>query len=609
MNELEAAQKAAERVLDCRARAAEADTALRRLEAAAPGAEPTRAQKLALRRAQLERENLRGEADAAEKEWAEFAARGHADMNRVLRDYPDRIAAQSAAAEAVRMRLKVLEERAFKKVAQFRRGLPRGLSAFPGVFPLPQDDWSSYTGRLRRLREGRAALAALKEARGAAETDIARVPGLLLRAEEILGPLADAAAQQERLEIVRIEEETLLAEHTELDQSLKELNIRRRQANRGAALALESDVRGLSRDLKRLDDRRADLRMARERCTREYDCARNIGALVGRIAELRAAVEQDGMDAAGLRRRINAMLPDFAAADISLRRYFIGELPWHIWARPLGRWALLIGLSYIALLALNVLIFRQWAHNEMITYPLAELPKALVYTARPEGGLPDVFRNGLFWMGLALSGAVLGWNLLCKSQVVPGLSPLNLLNGWSAYVVNTPLEVLMNWKSEVFFTMIGLASLSRKTFLALFFTPVSMMPQLLVMYWSGYRYPEGLSQWWYMANIKDLRRWRDKPAWYGKQVPALHSLRLNPGVLKDLPRRAAGIAFFLRASTALWESSRCLTLDMGANPFCHGVFLRGYPAHRDRHGAGGGRRAAGGENPSTCSIMSGPSAG
>ncbi len=573
LNELEAAQKAAERVLDCRARAAEADTALRRLEAAAPGAEPTRAQKLALRRAQLERENLRGEADAAEKEWAEFAARGHADMNRVLRDYPDRIAAQSAAAEAVRMRLKVLEERAFKKVAQFRRGLPRGLSAFPGVFPLPQDDWSSYTGRLRRLREGRAALAALKEARGAAETDIARVPGLLLRAEEILGPLADAAAQQERLEIVRIEEETLLAEHTELDQSLKELNIRRRQANRGAALALESDVRGLSRDLKRLDDRRADLRMARERCTREYDCARNIGALVGRIAELRAAVEQDGMDAAGLRRRINAMLPDFAAADISLRRYFIGELPWHIWARPLGRWALLIGLSYIALLALNVLIFRQWAHNEMITYPLAELPKALVYTARPEGGLPDVFRNGLFWMGLALSGAVLGWNLLCKSQVVPGLSPLNLLNGWSAYVVNTPLEVLMNWKSEVFFTMIGLAFLIPKNIsFSLWFFYLLYMLQLLVMYWSGHIDNEGSSQWWYMANIKTSE---GAGAMLVFASVVFYKCRryilcgFNPGVLKDLPadeRRELRFSSwaFMGASLGIILQ---LWLDMGANLF------------------------------------------
>ena len=47
---------------------------------------------------------------------------------------------------------------------------------------MPQDDWSSYTGRLRRLVED-AALTALKEARRAADTDPDLVPNLLRQAE------------------------------------------------------------------------------------------------------------------------------------------------------------------------------------------------------------------------------------------------------------------------------------------------------------------------------------------------------------------------------------------------------------------------------------------
>ena len=141
----------------------------------------------------------------------------------------------------------------------------------------------------------------------------------------------------------------------------------------------------------------------------------------------------------------------------------------------------------------------------MITYPLAELPKALVYTERPGGGMPDNFRNGLFWMGMGLSGAVLGWNLLCKSQVVPGLTPLNLLNSWSVYVVNTPLQVLMNWKSEVFFTMIGLSFLTpQKISFSLWFFSVFYMVQLIVLVQLGYGVNEGSfpSDWCYTMNFR-----------------------------------------------------------------------------------------------------------
>ena len=209
----------------------------------------------------------------------------------------------------------------------------------------------------------------------------------------------------------------------------------------------------------------------------------------------------------------------------------------------------------------------------MITYPLAELPKALVYTDRPGGGMPDIFRNGLFWMGMAISGSVLGWNLLCKSQVVPGLSPLNLNNLWSDYVGNTPLQVLMNWKSEVFFTMIGLAFLIPKNIsFSLWFFYLLYMCLLLILYWSGHIDTEGTSQWWYMANIKTSI---GAGAMLVFASVVLYKCRryifcvFHPGVLKDLESdeqrelRYASWAFMgasLGIVLQLW-------LDMGANLF------------------------------------------
>ena len=112
-------------------------------------------------------------------------------------------------------------------------------------------------------------------------------------------------------------------------------------------------------------------RQQTERLRRERLIADRVGELAASIAaqQHRLAVAPP----AELQKGIRNLLPRFAAVDMSLQRYFAGEVPWTHWARPLARWGLLIALTYVAMMALNVLMFRQWARNEMITYPLAEL--------------------------------------------------------------------------------------------------------------------------------------------------------------------------------------------------------------------------------------------
>ena len=180
-------------------------------------------------------------------------------------------------------------------------------------------------------------------------------------------------------------------------------------------------------------------------------------------------------------------------------QYVVGDVPWSHWASPLLRWGLVILLTYIVLMSLNVLIFRQWAYNEKLTYPLVELPKSLV----SESGIPPMFRMPIFWIGLALSAAAMGWIVFCKTHWVSGLQPFELKNAWLLYLSNTAFDGLKYGACPLFFTMIGLSFLVPKNIsFSLWFFYILKLVELQLLVWNG----QGVdarsfpSDWWYLMN-------------------------------------------------------------------------------------------------------------
>ena len=78
----------------------------------------------------------------------------------------------------------------------------------------------------------------------------------------------------------------------------------------------------------------------------------------------------------------------------------LADLPLRAWWPPLLYWAPLIALMSACGIGLSLLVHRQWAHHEQLSYPLATVATAFV--RRTEGRrLPDVFRARLFWLGAA----------------------------------------------------------------------------------------------------------------------------------------------------------------------------------------------------------------
>ncbi len=105
-----------------------------------------------------------------------------------------------------------------------------------------------------------------------------------------------------------------------------------------------------------------------------------------------------------------------------------------------------------------------------------------------------------------ISGGILGWNLLCKSGLVQGLTQISLDNSWDPYINGTSLSGIVGAaKSAIFFTLVGVSFLIPKkiSFSLWFFTLFAMFQQLVVV-WLGYGQNEYSfpAEFWITMNFR-----------------------------------------------------------------------------------------------------------
>jgi hypothetical protein len=428
----------------------------------------------------------------------------------------ERLAAKRAEADTRRAELAALEKTAFEKVDLFRRGLPPHLRAFPGFLPIPGiDDFVGYTARLRRLLAGRRALAEIRQAMDLlrASQDRTRldadrqnaVSTALARARLALTPVADETPFERRRLELDSELDTLARERAHLEAELSRLSEERRGAVGEEIRRLDRQVPVFGRRLDALRKTAEKRAVIREQSLRNLDIARTIQSLLRSLEEVERRLPDQAPSE--LFADLQTLRHVFPGIDATLTRYLLGDVPWTDWLFPLLRWIVLVLVTYAMLLAFNVLIFRQWAYNEKLIYPLNELPELLAGAQdSTPGWIPEIFRNGLFWVGFAVPALVLGWNILCKTGWVQNLTPFDLTNSWKDYITNTPFQALLpSAKSAIFFTMIGLTFLiPAKVSFSLWFFSVLYMVQLMILVGLGYgvneqSFPE---EWWYTFSFR-----------------------------------------------------------------------------------------------------------
>lgn len=91
--------------------------------------------------------------------------------------------------------------------------------------------------------------------------------------------------------------------------------------------------------------------------------------------------------------------------------YMGGKVPWSAWIGPLLMWGALIAASYLMLACLSAMLRKQWAQNEVLSFPLLRLPLEMTQGMDSDASsrLTPFFRNGLMWLGF---GAVVCVQLL-----------------------------------------------------------------------------------------------------------------------------------------------------------------------------------------------------
>ncbi|MBT5875963.1 MAG: hypothetical protein HOH43_21230, partial [Candidatus Latescibacteria bacterium] len=101
-------------------------------------------------------------------------------------------------------------------------------------------------------------------------------------------------------------------------------------------------------------------------------------------------------------------------------------LPWRDWVVPLAWWISFYIAVFLVGAATIVMLRKQWVEHERLTFPLAQIPLALIEKEDESHPLPAVARQRLFWYGFGFSVIVLTWNTISFFDILPRLTILEL---------------------------------------------------------------------------------------------------------------------------------------------------------------------------------------
>lgn len=86
-------------------------------------------------------------------------------------------------------------------------------------------------------------------------------------------------------------------------------------------------------------------------------------------------------------------------------------IPWGDWIIPIFWWMTFVGALFLAGSCLIVILRKQWIEHEKLTFPLVQIPLAMIQQDARHI-LPPYLRSRLFWAGFAIPVFILGWNMI-----------------------------------------------------------------------------------------------------------------------------------------------------------------------------------------------------
>ncbi|MCA1596028.1 MAG: hypothetical protein LC772_06350, partial [Chloroflexi bacterium] len=134
------------------------------------------------------------------------------------------------------------------------------------------------------------------------------------------------------------------------------------------------------------------------------------------------------------------------------QRFFEGlrfgeAVPWKPWVIPLLIWTVLIGLVFVAFICLSVILRKQWADNEKLSFPLVQLPLEMINERSGRGFL----NNPIMWAGFAIPFILFGFNGL--HNVNPAIPSVPIYLGINELFTARPWNVVSFWRA--YFSLAG----------------------------------------------------------------------------------------------------------------------------------------------------------
>jgi hypothetical protein len=129
-------------------------------------------------------------------------------------------------------------------------------------------------------------------------------------------------------------------------------------------------------------------------------------------------------------------------------------LPIKPWIAPTLAWLSLVGLVYAVFLALSAFLQRLWADNELLSFPLVQLPLEMISEEQSRAFL----RNRVMWIGFAIPALVFGLNgLHCIYPAIPEMKvqiPLNQYFGSKPWIDMGYTTVFISFAAIGFFYLL-----------------------------------------------------------------------------------------------------------------------------------------------------------
>jgi len=135
------------------------------------------------------------------------------------------------------------------------------------------------------------------------------------------------------------------------------------------------------------------------------------------------------------------------------------QLPWAHWVAPLTAWTIFVLLFFTGFLCLAVLLRRRWLYSERLTFPLAQVPIAIIGEGGQRARGESLFGTRLFWIGFAIPVAIHSLNGV--HLYFPALAelPTRRLPLGDAFAGAGPLGELSDINLWILFAIVGVAYL------------------------------------------------------------------------------------------------------------------------------------------------------